>query len=153
MDHEFNALMHNGTSELVPHTSQKPIGYKWIFCVKRHPDGLRFRVYKACLVDKGFLQQFGKDYFETFSPVTKHLTICIVLSIVISQNWQPRQLDVNNAFLHVTLNEEVFMSQPSGLVRPQFPHHICKLYKSLYGLKQAPRASYIELTKSLHLQS
>lgn len=148
MDQEFNALLHNGTWELVPQTSQKPIGCKWVFRVKRNPDGTIAK-YKARLVAKGFLQQFGKDYFETFSPVTKPVTIRTILSIALSQNWPLRQLDVNNAFLHGTLHEEVFMSQPPGFVHPQFPNHICKLRKSLYGLKQAPRAWYMELTQFL----
>ncbi|KAJ9552126.1 hypothetical protein OSB04_016171 [Centaurea solstitialis] len=97
----------------------------------------------------GFLQQYGKDYFDTFSPVTKPITIRTILSIVLSNNWSLRQLDVNKAFLHGTLHEDVFMTQPPGYIDPQYPHHICKLKKSLYGLKQAPRAWYNELTQFL----
>ncbi|GKE03301.1 retrovirus-related pol polyprotein from transposon RE1 [Tanacetum coccineum] len=94
-------------------------------------------------------QQHGKDYFDTFSPVTKPITIRTILSIALSKNWSLRQLDVNNAFLHGTLHEDVFMTQPPGYINPEFPHHICKLKKALYGLKQAPRAWYIELTNFL----
>ncbi|KAL4560332.1 hypothetical protein LXL04_032482 [Taraxacum kok-saghyz] len=148
MDAEFNALLTNGTWELVPKANHHPIGCKWIFRIKRKPDGTIDK-FKARLVAKGFLQQYGKDYFDTFSPVTKPVTIRTVLSIALSQNWPLRQLDVNNAFLHGTLNEEVFMEQPPGFIHPQFPSHVCKLKKSLYGLKQAPRAWYIELTTFL----
>ncbi|KAJ9560958.1 hypothetical protein OSB04_006118 [Centaurea solstitialis] len=147
MDQEFNALMKNGTWELVP-PSHPPIGCKWIFRIKRDPDGTIAK-YKARLVVKGYLQQYGKDYFDTFSPVSKPVTIRTVLSIALYNRWPLRQLDVNNVFLHGTLHEEVYMIQPPGFVHPQFPTHICKLKKSLYGLKQAPRMWYIELTTFL----
>ena len=56
--------------------------------------------YKACLVTKGFRQQEGLDFSETFSPVAKLSTIRILLSIVVHYNWFVHQLDVSNAFLH-----------------------------------------------------
>ena len=111
MDLEFNALLHNQTWELIPRTNQYVIGCKLIFRIKRKADGTIDK-YKACLVAKGFHQQFRKDSFETFSPVTKPVTIRTVLSIALSKQWVIRQLDVNNAFLHSTLHEDVFMVQP-----------------------------------------
>ncbi|XP_076940390.1 uncharacterized protein LOC143609543 [Bidens hawaiensis] len=126
MDNEFNALLKNATWELVPPSQHKPIGCKWIFRIKRRPDG-SVEKYKARLVAKGFLQEYGKDYFETFSLVTKPVTIRMVLAIALSQNWSIRQLDVNNAFLHGTLHEDVYMSQPPGYVNPDLPNHLCHL--------------------------
>jgi len=48
---------------------------------------------------KGFHQQPGLDYSETFSPVIKSTTVHTVCSLVVSKGWSIRQLDVNNTFL------------------------------------------------------
>lgn len=145
MSEEFDALLHNRTWELVPSTNvQNLVGCKWVFRIKRHPDGSVAR-YKARLVAKGFHQRPGIDYNDTFSLVVKPTTDRIVLSLAISKGWPLRQMDINNAFLHGNLSEEVFMSQPPGFVDQTYPSHMCKLRKALYGLKQAPRAWYTEL--------
>jgi hypothetical protein len=58
-------------------------------------------------------------------------------------------LDVQNAFLHGDLHENVFMIQPQGYVHPQYPNHVCKLHKSLYGLRQAPCSWFSKLSTKL----
>jgi len=65
--------------------------------------------YKARLVAKGFHQQEGVDFFKTFSPVIKHATIRLVISIAVTYKWPIKQLDVQNTFLHGDLHENVFM--------------------------------------------
>lgn len=79
----------------------------------------------------------------------KAATIRIVLSLAVSRGWSLRQLDVQNAFLHGYLEEDVFMRQPPGFESQKFPHHLCKLDKAIYGLKQAPRAWYSRLSSKL----
>uniref|UniRef100_A0A2N9E4D6 Reverse transcriptase Ty1/copia-type domain-containing protein n=1 Tax=Fagus sylvatica TaxID=28930 RepID=A0A2N9E4D6_FAGSY len=101
------------------------------------------------LVAKGFHQQQGVDYAETFSPVIKPPTVRLILSLAVSHNWPLQQLDVKNAFLHGTLKEEVYMAQPQGYVDSSHPHYVCKLHKSIYGLKQAPRAWFESFTTQL----
>ncbi|KAL5703600.1 hypothetical protein ACHQM5_022129 [Ranunculus cassubicifolius] len=140
MVEEFNALLKNQTWTLVPPSpNQHQVGCKWVFKLKERADG-KLERHKARLVAKGFHQQHGLDYDETFSPVVKPTTIRTVLSLAVSSGWPLRQLDVKNAFLHGSLRETVYMTQPPGFVDPNRPHHVCKLHKAIYGLKQAPRA-------------
>jgi hypothetical protein len=149
MDSEFNALQKNKTWHLVPSTSGKNIiDCKWVYKIKKKADGSIDR-YKARLVAKGFKQRYGIDYEDTFSPVFKAATIRLILSIAVSKGWSLRQLDVQNAFLHGVLEEEVYMRQPPGYEDKAYPHYICKLDKALYGLKQAPRAWYSRLSHKL----
>lgn len=109
MDLEYKALIHNGTWVLVPlHPSFNGVGSKWIFRIKRHPDGSIQR-YKARLVAKGFHQTPGIDFFETFSPIIKVSTIRVVLTLAVNYGWVLRQLDFNNTILNGNLDEHLYM--------------------------------------------
>jgi histone deacetylase 1/2 len=119
--------------ETVPRPKGKNvIGCKWVFKIKLKADGTVDR-YKARLVAKGFKQRYDIDYEDTFSPVMKAATIRLILSLAVSNNWSLRQLDVQNAFLHGVLDEEVYMDRPPGY--ESHPGYVCKLEKALYGLK------------------
>lgn len=52
-----------------------------------------------------------------------------------SNQWHIKQIDIQNAFLHGALDEEVYMAQPPGYIHPQYPNHLCRLHKSIYDLK------------------
>lgn len=64
----------------------------------------------------GFQQQPRIDFFETFSSVVKPSTIRVILTLVVTYDWDVQQIDINNAFLNDTLDEEVFMEQPDGYI-------------------------------------
>jgi hypothetical protein len=142
MEEEYEALLSKRTWDLVPRPpGANVVTGKWILKHKLKAGGSLDR-YKTRWVLWGFTQLPSVDFDETFSPVVKHATICTVLTLVLSRCWPVHQLDVKNAFLHDTLSETVYCSQPTGFINPGHPDLVCQLHKSLYGLKQAPRAWY-----------
>ncbi|KAG8501432.1 hypothetical protein CXB51_003747 [Gossypium anomalum] len=148
---EYQALLSNHTWDLMPLLAgRRAIGCKWIFKIKRNVDGSVAR-YKGRLVVKGYLQEAGIDFHETFSPVVKPTTIRVVLAIAVSLGWSLRQVDVNNAFLNGDLSEEIYMVQPPGFEQQgdNGQQLVCRLRKALYGLKQAPRAWFHKLREFL----
>ncbi|GJY05778.1 ribonuclease H-like domain-containing protein [Tanacetum coccineum] len=114
MNQEMNALLRNGTWELVElPEGRKAIGSKWIYKIKFRSSGEIDR-YKARLVAQGFGQKEGIDYEETFSAVVKMVTVRCLLNIVVLMSCPVFQLDVNNAFLYGDLEEVVYMKPPEG---------------------------------------
>ena len=141
---EIDALERNLTWKLVDlHPAKTPIGCKWVYHIKYKPNG-SIDIYKAPLVANGFIQVEGVDYMNTFSPMAKMTTLQALHAIVAAEAWFLYQLDVDNAFLHGTLHEEVYMCLPQGFHSFQ-PNQVCHLQKSLYGLKQASREWFTPL--------
>ena len=97
---------------------------------------------KARFVAKGYIQTYGVDYAETFSPVTKNVSIIILISLAANLGWSLFQLDVKNAFLNGDLKEELYMEKPPGFVAQGEFGKVCKLHKAIYDLKQSPRACF-----------
>ncbi|CAL8150569.1 unnamed protein product [Prunus armeniaca] len=148
MQSELATLEANHTWSLtpLPH-GKKPIGCRWVYKIKRHSDGTIER-YKARLVAKGYTQLEGIDYHDTFSPTAKMIIVRCLLALAAAQDWSLHQLDVNNAFLHGDLHEEIYMSPPPGLQR-QGENLVCRLNKSLYGLKQASRQWFAKFSTAV----
>jgi hypothetical protein len=148
MKQEISALEQNATWSLVSlPLEKKPVGSRWIYKLKYKPDG-SIECYKARLVAQGYTQIEGLDYTETFTPVAKLTTVRCLLAAAAAKNWELHQLDVNNAFLHGELHEEVYMIPPPGYL-PSGDNRVCKLHKSLYGLKQTPRQWFEKFSLSL----
>lgn len=112
----------------------KTIDFKWVYKVKLRPDGEVERM-KARLVARRDKQIAGKDYKHSFSPVAKFISVRTLVALATSQNWKLHHLDINNAFLHEYLDEEVYMKPPLGH-NEEHSGKVCILRKSLYGLKQ-----------------
>ncbi|KAJ0469227.1 putative RNA-directed DNA polymerase [Helianthus annuus] len=148
MQKEIEALEENDTWSLEDLPKGKhAIDSKWVYKIKYKPNGDIER-YKARLVAKGFTQIEGVDYHDTFAPVAKLVTVRCLLTVAVKRNWLLHQLDVNNAFLHGDLREEVYMKIPQGFSKRN-ETRVCKLKKSLYGLKQASRTWYQKFTNAL----
>lgn len=92
---------------------KKRIDLKWVYKIKFKPNG-EVEQYKSRLVSKGYTQIEGVDFHETFSPVVKLLTVKCALVVAVKKQWEVHHLDVNNAFLHGDLHEEVYMKVIQG---------------------------------------
>ena len=86
-----------------------------MYKVKYNIDG-SVNSYKARLVAKGYVQKHDINYDETFAPVAKITTACVLLAAVVAKGWHLHQMDVKNAFLQGDLEEQVYMVQPPGFL-------------------------------------
>jgi len=155
VDEELRSLAENSTwdyvgLEDVP-AGVTPISSKWVFKTKELPGGgIR---YKARLVIRGFEQQAGVDFDETFAPVAKLQSLRMKLALAAVHDWEIEQMDVVTAFLNPKVDGDVYIALPQGIAadKPQ----VCMLRKSFYGLKQAPLLWYEHIDhflRSLGLQ-
>ncbi|GKA20622.1 retrovirus-related pol polyprotein from transposon TNT 1-94 [Tanacetum coccineum] len=149
MQEELNEFERLEVWELVPRPDKvMVITLKWIYKVKLDELGGILKN-KARLVARGYRQEEGIDFEESFAPVARLEAIRIFLEFAAYMNMVVYQIDVKTAFLNGILREEVYVSQPDGFVDPNNPNHVYKLKKALYGLKQAPRAWYDMLSSFL----
>ncbi|KAJ4865181.1 reverse transcriptase (RNA-dependent DNA polymerase) domain-containing protein [Trichoderma breve] len=154
VDNELQSLIQNETYEVIGQKDlpkgKKTITGRWVFKRKVLYDNEKrqyFNKYKARLVAKGFQQQEGIDYEEIFATVVKSSSYKVLLAIAAKLGLTVYLMDVKTAFLHGTLDVEVYMKPPPGMNIKK--GKILRLKKALYGLKQAPRLWYIRLTEHL----
>nr|GEY62773.1 hypothetical protein [Tanacetum cinerariifolium] len=100
---------------------------------------------KSHLVVRGYRQEEGLDFEESFAPVARMEAIRIFLAYAAHKSFIVFQMDVKTAFLHGSLKKDVYLCQPEGFIDAAHPSHVYKLKKAQYGLKQALRAWYDEL--------
>ncbi|GJU07391.1 retrovirus-related pol polyprotein from transposon TNT 1-94 [Tanacetum coccineum] len=140
MQEELNEFKRLKVWELVPHLDKvMVITLKWIYMVKLDELGGILKN-KARLVARGYRQEEGINFEESFALVARLDAIRIFLAYAAHMNMIVYQMDVKMAFLDGILREEVYVSQPDGFVDQDNPNHMYKLKKAFYGLKQAPRA-------------
>jgi hypothetical protein len=144
---EHRAFEHMGVYEVVPCLKgRKVVGSKWVFCIKRGPDG-EIQKYKARIVAQGFTQIEGVDYNEMFVPIAKFASLCVILAIAAEHDLEVQQMDVKSAYLNGELKEEIFMEPPPSFDVPD--SMVLHLVKAVYGTKQGGRVWYEEIREKL----
>ncbi|XP_044717342.1 reverse transcriptase (RNA-dependent DNA polymerase) domain-containing protein [Hirsutella rhossiliensis] len=126
--------------------SLKALRGKWVYRLKRGTDGQIVR-HKARFVAKGYEQQEGIDYSETFASVVRPESYRTIFAIAAAEDLEIEQMDVKTAFLYGDIDEEVYLEQPEGF--EDGTGRVCRLKKAIYGLKQAPRIWFHTITKFL----
>ncbi|KAL0296074.1 UNVERIFIED_CONTAM: Retrovirus-related Pol polyprotein from transposon RE1 [Sesamum radiatum] len=122
MNQELEALEKKSTWELATSPpSKRAIASKWVYRLKFNLDG-SIDWYMACLVAKEFNQIPGIDYFESFPVVAKLVTVRVFLAVAAAKFWPILQLNINNAFLHDFLDEDVVMEPLDGYSTAQARH-------------------------------
>ena len=140
MKTEIEAITRLGTYRMtrIP-SGRKPIGCKWVYKIKWHPNGTVSR-FKARLVAQGFTQRRGTDFHETFAPVARMTSQRLVIAIAATENLNLYTIDVENAYLNGEIDTKLYMKQPQGFEHPDYSDTkiwVWELLKGLYGLKQA----------------
>ncbi|GJW43721.1 retrovirus-related pol polyprotein from transposon TNT 1-94 [Tanacetum coccineum] len=137
--HQFERL---NIWELVPRLADRNIiGVKWLWKNKTNAENIMIKN-KSLLVAKGYHQEEGMDFEESFAPMDRLEAVRMFIAYATHKNFTIFQMDVKTAFLNRPLKED-------GFVDPDFPDHVYKLKKALYCLKQAPRAWYDKLSSFL----
>lgn len=136
MQDEFASLKRCDVWELVDRPDHNVVSCRWVLKTKRGPDNEIVK-YRARLVARGFTQEKGIDYIETYASVCDTSAIRCRFAYAAARGLMIRQFDVKAAFLYGELNELVYIEQPKGFNRDKAKAY--KLKKALYGLKQASK--------------
>jgi hypothetical protein len=149
MEEELKSMSSNKVWDLIKiPDGVKPIGCKWVYEVKRDSKG-NIDKFKAILVAKGYTHVEGKDYNETFSPVSTKDSFRIVMALVAYFDMELHQMNVKNAFLNGDLDETIYMAQPEGFAIKGKEHMGCRLKNPFMDLIKRLDSGILNSTKSL----
>ena len=137
MEKELDELDKQGTWDLVAlPPGRQAIPGRWVYAIKpTQPDP----TYKARWVAKGFRQQPGLDFNETYANTVNPVVYRLILALSALEDWEIHQWDVKSAFPNANIREEIYVKQPTGFEAKGREQLVCRLNKALYGLKQSAR--------------
>ena len=174
MSTEVLSIIKNRTWDVVDRPPDADVvGSRFVLCNKFGANGdLEKR--KARIVAKGYTQQYGRDFHETFAPVARLDSIRLAMALAVQKGMHIQQFDVTTAYLNGDLEETIFMEAPKEIIQvlrhivederndPSLVNEsknmisalhkgnrVCQLRKALYGLKQASRAWYKRFDQEL----
>ena len=149
MEEELDQLKKNETWIVTPKSEiqpgHRPLRGKWVYKIQRDVDGNIAR-FKARWMVKGYLQQFGVDFYETFAAVVKQMAFRAMFAIAEYYDLDIDQMDVKTAFLYILIDQLIYVEIPKGSETEVNKNMVCRLLKALYGLKQSPRLWYERLS-------
>ena len=140
MQEEMKSLQDNDTFSLTSlPEGRTAIGSRWVYTVKDSLNGSN--THKARFVAKGYSQQKGVDYQETFAPTANITSIRCIMQLAAQYGLELHQMDVKTAYLHADIDTDIYMEQAEGFeVYDKYDKKLVyKLNKSIYGLKQSGR--------------
>jgi len=149
---ELQAHVVNGTWELAElPPSKRAIGSRWVFKVKRKPDG-SIDKYKGRIVAQGYSQVAGIHYGEVFASTGRMAAMRAVIALAAIEDLELETVDISTAFLNGDIDREIYMKVPEGLEVDGEPalgedpkKWVLRLLKGLYGIKQGPRIWVLKL--------
>jgi hypothetical protein len=119
----------------------------WVYDIKWDSEENQIKD-KARLVEKGYTQQLGVDYNETWAGVTQFESICMTAAIAAKLNLKLWRLDFVGAYLNSLTKEDIYMKQLEGFVKPGYEDHVCKLVHTIYGTMQGGHDWYETLSRT-----
>jgi len=148
MQVEMDTLKRKHTWDLVkPPVGANIMDSMWVYDIKWDGEGNRIKD-KARLVGKGYTQQLGVDYNETWAGVTRLESVRMTAAIAVRYDLKLWRIDFVGAYLNSLTKEDVYMKQPEGFVETGFEDHVCKLVHTIYGTMQGAHDWYETLKET-----
>ena len=148
MQIEMNTLKTKHTWDLVkPPLGANVMDSMWVYDIKWDGEGNRIKD-KARLVGKGYTQQLGVDYNETWAGVTHLESVRMTAAIAAKFDLKLWRIDFVGAYLNSVTKEDIYMKQPEGFVEPGHEDYVCKLIHTIYGTMQGAHDWYETLTNT-----